>query len=139
MLWWVGAGAGKTVAYAIGILQLLDMTLGECQALVLVPTREDAQHSARTIGELSGDSVTVRACIGGTPVSEEVAALRGGVQVVVGTPGRVHHMIHRRALRMQHVRLFVTDEVRQLGLVGRHRRKHGSFRSSQTSSRWTIT
>jgi translation initiation factor 4A len=58
--------------------------------------------------------VTAHACVGGTGVREDMNALQQGVQVVVGTPGRVHDMIQRRALRLANVQLFVLDEADEM-------------------------
>jgi translation initiation factor 4A len=93
------SGTGKTATFAVTILQQLDMNLKECQALVLAPTRELAQQIQKVVMAL-GDYMDTRchACIGGTAVREDLHRLSQGVQVVVGTPGRVFDMINRRAL-----------------------------------------
>ena len=59
-------------------------------------------------------AVRVHACIGGTAVSEDAAALRAGVHVVVGTPGRVHDMINRKHLKLDKLKMFVVDEADQM-------------------------
>lgn len=106
-------GTGKTATFSISILQALDTSLKECQALILAPTRELAQQIQKVLMSLSEYmAIEVHACVGGTAVRDDIAKLRNGVHVVVGTPGRVFDMINRRALRLQHVRLFVLDEVR---------------------------
>lgn len=93
------SGTGKTATFAVAILQQIDMNLNECQALVLAPTRELAQQIMKVVLAL-GDYMNTKchACIGGTLVREDLARLSAGVQVVVGTPGRVYDMIQRRAL-----------------------------------------
>jgi translation initiation factor 4A len=113
-LWWFcRIGTGKTATFSISILQALDTSLKECQALILAPTRELAQQIQKVLMSLSEYmAIEVHACVGGTAVRDDIAKLRNGVHVVVGTPGRVFDMINRRALRLQHVRLFVLDEVR---------------------------
>jgi translation initiation factor 4A len=109
------SGTGKTGAFAIGILQQIDVAMRDCQALVLAPTRELAQQTHRVIAAL-GDymSITVHACVGGTAVREDLRILREGVHVVVGTPGRVIDMITRGALRLEAVKIFVLDEADQM-------------------------
>lgn len=94
------SGTGKTATFSIAILQQLDISLTECQALVLAPTRELAQQIQKVVIAL-GDYMEAQchACIGGTNVREDMAKLQSGVHVVVGTPGRVFDMINRRALR----------------------------------------
>ena len=109
------SGTGKTATFAVGILQRIDMEKKNCQALVLAPTRELAQQIVRVISSL-GDflSVKVHACVGGTAVREDMRILQAGVQVVVGTPGRVYDMIQRRALDVNGVELFILDEADEM-------------------------
>lgn len=109
------SGTGKTATFAIGILQKLDMNIKDCQALVLAPTRELAQQIVKVISSL-GDfmNIKIHACVGGTAVRDDIRTLQEGVHVVVGTPGRVYDMINRRALRLDHVALFVLDEADEM-------------------------
>jgi translation initiation factor 4A len=87
----------------------------ECQALVLVPTRELAQQIVTVMSAL-GDflNVKIHACVGGTAVREDIRTLQEGVHIVVGTPGRVYDMINRRALRVDKMLLFVLDEADEM-------------------------
>eukprot|EP00500_Bicosoecida_sp_ms1_P001877 CAMPEP_0203809774 /NCGR_PEP_ID=MMETSP0115-20131106/2516_1 /ASSEMBLY_ACC=CAM_ASM_000227 /TAXON_ID=33651 /ORGANISM="Bicosoecid sp, Strain ms1" /LENGTH=421 /DNA_ID=CAMNT_0050718533 /DNA_START=92 /DNA_END=1357 /DNA_ORIENTATION=+ len=109
------SGTGKTGTFAIGILQSVDIELGECQALVLAPTRELAQQIQKVVAAI-GDymRIKIHACVGGTAVRDDIRALREGVQVVVGTPGRVYDMINRGALRLRNLKMFVLDEADQM-------------------------
>jgi translation initiation factor 4A len=109
------SGTGKTATFAISVLQRVDPTLRECQALVLAPTRELAGQIQKVIIAL-GDylNLKVHACVGGTAVREDIRALQDGVHVVVGTPGRVYDMINRRALRLDSVLMFVLDEADEM-------------------------
>lgn len=109
------SGTGKTATFAIGILQSLDTSIKFCQALVLAPTRELAQQIVKVIQSL-GDFMNIRihACVGGTAVRDDIRTLQEGVHVVVGTPGRVYDMINRRALALEHVKLFVLDEADEM-------------------------
>ena len=109
------SGTGKTATFAIASLQKLDMSMRECQALILAPTRELAQQTQKVVVAL-GDymEAAVHACVGGTAVREDIRTLQDGVHIVVGTPGRVFDMINRRALRMDAVRLFVLDEADEM-------------------------
>lgn len=94
------SGTGNTATFCSGILQQLDYSLVECQALVLPPTLELAQQS-----------VKVHACVGGTSVREDQRILSSGVHVVVGTPGRVFDMLRRQSLRPVYIKMFVLDET----------------------------
>ena len=109
------SGTGKTGTFSIGILQSIDVSRLECQALVLAPTRELAQQIQKVMKAI-GDymKVVIHACVGGTAVREDIAKLREGVHVVVGTPGRVFDMINRNALRLRSLKLFVLDEADQM-------------------------
>jgi len=109
------SGTGKTATFAISILQRIDVSLRECQALVLAPTRELAQQIQKVIMAL-GDFMNIEchACIGGTKVQDDLRKLEVGVHVVVGTPGRVYDMINRGALRSNHIKMFVLDEADEM-------------------------
>jgi len=109
------SGTGKTATFAISILQLIDPDAQRCQALVLAPTRELAQQIQRVImclGEYL--KVSVHICTGGTNVMDERKKLQEGVQIVVGTPGRVHDMLKRGYLKSDHLKLFVLDEADEM-------------------------
>ncbi|CAG8633426.1 154_t:CDS:2, partial [Acaulospora morrowiae] len=99
------SGTGKTATFSISILQKLDMSINQCQALVLAPTRELAQQIQKVDIAL-GDFMNVEcnASIGGTNVREGIKRLEAGAHVVVGTPGRVFDMINRRALKTDHIK-----------------------------------
>uniref|UniRef100_A0A4D5R9N0 Eukaryotic initiation factor 4A n=1 Tax=Scolopendra viridis TaxID=118503 RepID=A0A4D5R9N0_SCOVI len=109
------SGTGKTATFSISILQQIDTSLRECQALILAPTRELAQQIQKVVIAL-GDYMTAQchACIGGTNVREDMRKLEMGVHVVVGTPGRVYDMINRRALRTSNIKIFVLDEADEM-------------------------
>ncbi|XJO77917.1 hypothetical protein BDV3_002434 [Batrachochytrium dendrobatidis] len=109
------SGTGKTATFSISILQNIDETVRECQALVLAPTRELAQQIQKVILAL-GDFLQIEchACIGGTNVREDMDKLQAGPHVVVGTPGRVFDMINRGALRANKIKMFVLDEADEM-------------------------
>ena len=109
------SGTGKTATFAISILQCVDLDQRESQALILAPTRELAQQIQKVVIAL-GDymSAQCHACIGGTNVREDMRRLDSGVHVIVGTPGRVHDMLQRRALRSETIRQFVLDEADEM-------------------------
>lgn len=109
------SGTGKTATFAVAILQTINTELRDVQALVLAPTRELAQQIQKVVLSL-GDYMGAKchACIGGTKVREDEAQFESGVQVVVGTPGRVSDMINRGILRTKHIRLFVLDEADEM-------------------------
>jgi len=109
------SGTGKTATFSIAALQRLDPNESQCQVLVLAPTRELAQQIHKVMKSLGTYlDVTTRACVGGTAVREDIQQLASGVQIVVGTPGRVNDMINRGALRLKALKLFCLDEADEM-------------------------
>lgn len=109
------SGTGKTATFAIAALQLIDYSINNCQVLILAPTRELAQQIQKVVLAL-GDYLQVRchACVGGTVVRDDIAKLKAGVHMVVGTPGRVHDMMEKRHLRVDDMKLFIMDEADEM-------------------------
>lgn len=109
------SGTGKTAVFSIGILQSLDTTSNETQALVLSPTRELAEQTQKVVLAL-GDFMNVQchACIGGKSMGEDIRRLDYGVQVVSGTPGRVYDMIQRKNLRTRNIKMLIIDEADEM-------------------------
>lgn len=109
------SGTGKTATFSVSILQSIDHTRKECQALVLAPTRELAQQIQKVVMAL-GDYLGIECygAVGGTSVREGMATLQAGVHVVVGTPGRVYDMIQRKALRTDTIKMFCLDEADEM-------------------------
>jgi translation initiation factor 4A len=110
------SGTGKTATFSIGILQLIDPKSPQCQSVVLAPTRELAQQINKVIFCFSEYmKVTSRCCIGGTDAKADRDALRnGGVQIVVGTPGRIKDLIEKKALRTDFIKIIVLDEADEM-------------------------
>ncbi|CAF3896312.1 unnamed protein product [Adineta steineri] len=109
------SGTGKTATFSISILQRIDINFKETQALILAPTRELAQQIQKVVLAL-GDymGVTCYACVGGTKVQDDMKRLESGVQIVVGTPGRVHDMLSRSILRRKNIKMLVLDEADEM-------------------------
>uniref|UniRef100_A0A1I8ELF5 RNA helicase n=1 Tax=Wuchereria bancrofti TaxID=6293 RepID=A0A1I8ELF5_WUCBA len=109
------SGTGKTATFSIAVLQSLDISLRETQALILSPTRELAVQIQKVVLAL-GDYLNVQchACIGGTNVGEDIRKLDYGQHVVSGTPGRVFDMIRRRNLRTRSIKMLVLDEADEM-------------------------
>ena len=108
-------GTGKTAAFAIPLLQRLAPEGQRPQALVLAPTRELALQVADEIAKI-GKYLNVRglAVYGGSPIERQIRALRAGVAVVIGTPGRVIDHIERGTLKLDQIRMFVLDEADEM-------------------------
>ena len=123
-------GTGKTATFSISILQQIEISDPYCQALILAPTRELAQQIQKVVIAL-GDYMNAKchACIGGTNVKDDVRNLEKGMHVVVGTPGRVFDMIQRRALRTDHIKMFVLDEADEMLSRGFKDQIHDVFKN----------
>jgi len=112
-------GTGKTAAFVLPILQTMER--GQCgiQALVLAPTRELAMQVAKAANEY-GRCLNVRtlAVYGGQPYSLQINRLRQGVDIVVGTPGRLLDLIEKGELDLSHVSTVVIDEADEMLSMG---------------------
>jgi ATP-dependent RNA helicase DbpA len=106
-------GSGKTVAFALPLLQRLDLGTRELQGLVLAPTRELAAQVGRELRKLGRrlPGLSVALLSGGEPVREQARTLERGAHVAVGTPGRVIDHLRRRTLRVHRVTAIVLDEA----------------------------
>ena len=113
------SGTGKTATFSIAVLQAIDTTIRESQALILSPTRELATQIQSVVLAL-GDYMNVQchACIGGRSLSDDTRKLEHGQHVVSGTPGRVFDMIKRRSLRTQRIKMLVLDEADEMLSLG---------------------
>ena len=112
-------GSGKTGAYLLPLLTLLDAGERKAQALILAPTRELAsqvEHEARMLFE--GTGLSVAALYGGVGYGRQLEALREGVQLIVGTPGRVLDHLLRRTLSLDSLRALIFDEADRMLSIG---------------------
>jgi superfamily II DNA/RNA helicase len=118
-------GSGKTIGFALPIIEKIMAARAEVkssrgrapQAVILAPTRELAMQIQREFVRL--DRAVTAVCIyGGAPSYPQEKALHQGVDVVVGTPGRVIDMLERGALKMQQVKVFVLDEADEMLKMG---------------------
>lgn len=109
------SGTGKTATFTISALQRIDEKVNATQALILAPTRELALQIQNVIGHIGLYlNVTVHACIGGTSTKDDIQAFKSGVQLVVGTPGRVFDMIERRFFMTDKIKMFILDEADEM-------------------------
>ncbi|MCQ2444623.1 MAG: DEAD/DEAH box helicase [Mailhella sp.] len=112
-------GSGKTGAYLLPLLSLLDPEERKAQALILAPTRELAVQVEREAKVLfEGTGLGVAALYGGTGYGRQLEALRAGVQLIVGTPGRVLDHLMRRSLALHALRVLVFDEADRMLSIG---------------------
>jgi ATP-dependent RNA helicase DeaD len=112
-------GTGKTAAYALPMLQRIDPRVRAVQGLVLAPTRELALQVAKAMESFSlRMGVSVAAVYGGQAYARQISSIKGGVNVVVGTPGRLIDLIERGVLDLSGVRSLVLDEADEMLKMG---------------------
>ena len=113
-------GTGKTAAFGIPILEMIDIKDKSIQALILCPTRELSIQVAEEIGRLGKfkKGLSVLPVYGGQPIDRQLRVLRKGVHIVVGTPGRVIDHIKRKTLKTDKVKMMVLDEADEMFDMG---------------------
>jgi ATP-dependent RNA helicase DeaD len=113
-------GTGKTAAFAIPILSKIDVTSNATQALVLAPTRELALQVAEAFSRYGAHrpQINVLSIYGGSSYTVQLAGLRRGAQVVVGTPGRIIDHLERGTLDLSRVDYLVLDEADEMLTMG---------------------
>ena len=113
-------GTGKTASFGIPMLQRINPKDKSLQAIVLCPTRELAIQSANEIRKLAKflHGIKVLPIYGGQEISKQIRSLKGGVQIVIGTPGRVMDHLRRHTLKPQTVDIVVLDEADEMLNMG---------------------
>lgn len=109
-------GTGKTAAFAIPIIQLVDPDFNKPQAIILCPTRELAVQVEGEFHKLSKfyRKINSVAIYGGESIDKQIRVLKKGVQIVVGTPGRVQDHINRGTLKLEDAGIIVLDEADEM-------------------------
>ncbi|MEY2985726.1 MAG: ATP-dependent helicase DeaD [Cyanobacteriota bacterium] len=111
-------GTGKTAAFALPLMDRID-TNGGLQALILTPTRELAQQVAEAMKDFSCDRrLYILNVYGGQSIERQIRSLERGVQIVVGTPGRVIDLIERKKLQLDTIQWMVLDEADEMLSMG---------------------
>jgi ATP-dependent RNA helicase DeaD len=112
-------GTGKTAAFGLPMLELLSEESRFVQALVLTPTRELAIQVAEEINSLKGNiKLSISPVYGGQSIELQLRSLRKGVDIVVGTPGRILDHIRRRTLKLDNISYLVLDEADEMLNMG---------------------
>ncbi len=113
-------GTGKTAAFGIPVLQSINPENKNLQAVVLCPTRELAIQAAEEMRRFSKymHGIKILPVYGGQEIYKQIKNLKCGVQIVVGTPGRVMDHMRRKTLKMQDVKLVVLDEADEMLNMG---------------------
>ena len=113
-------GTGKTAAFGLPLLELLDFSQKQPQALILCPTRELCLQISKDIEKFAKNlpDVHVVAVYGGANIGDQLRQIRRGVQIVVATPGRMLDIIGRKAIDFSNVRYVVLDEADEMLNMG---------------------
>jgi ATP-dependent RNA helicase DeaD len=111
-------GTGKTAAFAIPILERLEVNHREPQALILTPTRELAVQVENEFRRLAPEAVACCCLYGGRPINKQISQLKQGCHVVVGTPGRVIDHLNRGSLNIGGLWFVVLDEADRMLDIG---------------------
>jgi ATP-dependent RNA helicase DeaD len=113
-------GTGKTAAFSIPLIETLEEQAPHIQALILTPTRELALQVCSEIISLKGNENRLRidAFYGGQSINEQITKLRRGVDIAVGTPGRILDLIGRKFLKLKNVSYVVLDEADEMLNMG---------------------
>ena len=113
-------GTGKTAAFGLPLLQLVDGNIRSPQALVVCPTRELCVQITKDITNFSLNKKSIRsvAVYGGASIGQQIRELKQGVQIVVATPGRLIDLIERKAIQLQNISYIVLDEADEMLNMG---------------------
>jgi ATP-dependent RNA helicase DeaD len=112
-------GSGKTGAYLLPMLERLDPTRDQCQALILTPTRELARQVTQDAELLCGPAgLRTVAVYGGVGYGAQIDALRKGAHIVIGTPGRVLDHLLKRTFTLEHLEMLILDEADRMLSMG---------------------
>lgn len=113
-------GTGKTAAFAIPMIQRIDPELRKPQGIILCPTRELAMQAAEEIRKLTRytHGIKVLPVYGGQDIGRQIRALSQGVQIIVGTPGRVMDHLRRHTIKTTDIKMIVLDEADEMLNMG---------------------
>ena len=109
-------GTGKTAAFGLPLLQLIDTKSQEIQAVILVPTRELGQQIFRNLEEFSKNlsEISIASVCGGIPIKPQIERLSNPTHIVVATPGRLIDLIQRKAINIKKTNYLVLDEADEM-------------------------
>jgi len=113
-------GTGKTAAFGIPAIQACDPSSKNVQVLILCPTRELAMQACDEIRKFGKYMQGIKsvAIYGGQPIERQIKALKMGVQIVIGTPGRIMDHIRRRTLKFKALKMIILDEADEMLNMG---------------------
>ena len=109
-------GTGKTAAFGLPLLQLIDAKSTKIQALILAPTRELGQQIYTNLVSFSSESqqTTITSICGGIPIKPQIERLKETTHIVVATPGRLVDLVKRDAINIKDIKYFILDEADEM-------------------------
>jgi ATP-dependent RNA helicase DeaD len=113
-------GTGKTAAFGLPLLQLIDISQKHPQALIVCPTRELCMQITHELElfKQHKKGIQATAVYGGTPISQQIRDLKKGSQIVVATPGRLIDLIERKAIALENIKYVTLDEADEMLNMG---------------------
>ena len=113
-------GTGKTAAFGLPVIQRIDRSLCQPQALILSPTRELCLQIAGDLTDYSQyiDGLTILPVYGGSSIESQIRTLKKGVHIIVATPGRLLDLLERKTVRLDHVSTVIMDEADEMLNMG---------------------
>ncbi|MDH5379466.1 MAG: DEAD/DEAH box helicase [Cyclobacteriaceae bacterium] len=113
-------GTGKTAAFGLPLIDLIDESNPATQVLIMAPTRELTQQTAKQLVEFASNNrkINVEVVYGGASIMGQIKALKRSTQIVVATPGRLLDLIKRKAIKLDDIRYVVLDEADEMLNMG---------------------
>ncbi|MDA0194963.1 MAG: DEAD/DEAH box helicase [Bacteroidetes bacterium] len=113
-------GTGKTGAFGLPLIDLIDLNNKATQALIMAPTRELGQQTGQMLTSFSQNNkaLNVEVVYGGAAITNQIKALKKPTQIVVATPGRLLDLMKRKAIKLDHVKYVVLDEADEMLNMG---------------------
>ncbi len=109
-------GTGKTAAFGLPLIQLIDVNIPEIQAVILAPTRELGQQIYTNLVSFAANdpAVSIAGVFGGIPIKPQIERLKNEAHIVVATPGRLADLIKRNAIDIKNIAYFILDEADEM-------------------------
>jgi len=105
-------GTGKTIAFGIPLLHSINTSLKAVQGLIVAPTRELVLQIFESLKDISRNTkIIIEPIYGGMPINKQIANIKRGAQIIVGTPGRLNDHLRRKTLSLESLKVLVLDEA----------------------------
>ncbi len=113
-------GTGKTCAFGIPAIEMIEDEADEIQILVICPTRELAMQSSEELKHVAKykKSVRIQPVYGGQPIDRQIAALKKRPQIIIGTPGRIMDHMRRHTIKLSNLKMIILDEADEMLNMG---------------------